>query len=61
MERVKDVLSEAVCENGVYDEGIIGNEVDKVQIFDVLSLFAIKMGHKRECHSRNIKPYDIHL
>lgn len=30
---VKDVLSEAVCQGGVYDEAIIRNEVDKIQVF----------------------------
>lgn len=35
---VQDILAEAVCQNGVYDEGIIRNEVDKVQIYDAFIL-----------------------
>lgn len=31
---IQDVLGEAVCQNEVYDESSIRNEVDKVQIFD---------------------------
>jgi site-specific DNA recombinase len=31
---IQDVLGEAVCQNEVYDENSIRNEVDKVQIFD---------------------------
>lgn len=32
---VQDTLGEAVCKNGAYDESIIRNEVDKVQVFGV--------------------------
>ena len=35
---VQDTLSEAVCQNGVYDESIIRNEVDKIQVFDTYIL-----------------------
>ena len=35
---VKDTLGEAVCQNGVYDEAIIRNKVDKVQVFDAFIL-----------------------
>jgi site-specific DNA recombinase len=35
---VHDTLSMAICQNGAYDEGIIRNEVDKVQIFDTYIL-----------------------
>jgi site-specific DNA recombinase len=33
-EWVKKVMSENVCQTGVYDENIIRNKVDKIQIFD---------------------------
>ena len=29
-EKIKKVLSEAICENSVYDEGVIRNNVDKI-------------------------------
>jgi len=35
---VQDVLGKAVCQNGVYDEGIIRKEVDKVRISDTFIL-----------------------
>lgn len=35
---VHDTLSMAICQNGAYDEGIIRNGVDKVQIFDTYIL-----------------------
>lgn len=35
---IQDVLGEAVCVNGAYDETIIRNEVDKIQVFDVYIL-----------------------
>lgn len=37
-ELVKEVLGEVVCDNGSYDENIIGNEIAKVQIFDAFIL-----------------------
>lgn len=30
----QDVLSEAGCQGGVYDEAIIRSKVDKIQVFD---------------------------
>lgn len=35
---VQDALGEAICQNGVYDEGIIRNEIDKIRIFDMYIL-----------------------
>jgi site-specific DNA recombinase len=35
---VYDILGEAICRNGVYDEGIIREEVDKIQVFDAYIL-----------------------
>lgn len=37
---VQDTLSEIICQNGAYDEGIIRNEVDKIQVFgDYILIF----------------------
>lgn len=36
--RVQDTLSKIICEGGAYDEDIIRNEVDKIQVFDVFIL-----------------------
>jgi len=38
------VTGEAVCHNGSYNEGIIRNEVDKIQVFDTYILIFIKDG-----------------
>lgn len=35
---VQDTLGVAVCQNGVYDEGVIKNEVEKIQVFDAYIL-----------------------
>lgn len=35
---VQDTLGVAVCQNGVYDEGVIRNEVDKIRFFDAYIL-----------------------
>lgn len=29
-----DILGEVICRNGVYDEGIVRNEVNKIQVFE---------------------------
>ena len=31
---VQDTLSEAVCQDGIYDESIIRSEIDKIQVID---------------------------
>lgn len=43
---VYDILGEAVCWNGVYDEGIVRNEVDKIQVFNTFVLIFRKNGLK---------------
>lgn len=44
---MQDTLSEAACSNGIYDEGKIRNEIDKVQIFDtVILIFRINGAHE---------------
>lgn len=35
---LQDTLGVAVCQGGAYDEGIIRNEVDKIQVFDAFIL-----------------------
>lgn len=35
---LQNTLIKAICKNGVYDEGIIRNEVDKIQVFDIFIL-----------------------
>ena len=45
---VQDILCEAVCQKGAYDEGIIKNEVDKVQIFDTFILIVRNNGSQEK-------------
>lgn len=37
---VQDILGEAVCRNGIYDDVKIRNEVDKIQVFDTRILIS---------------------
>ena len=41
---VQDTLSEIICQNGVYDERIIRNEVDKIQVFGAFIMIFLKNG-----------------
>ena len=50
---VQDTLCEAVCQNGVYDEGIIRNEVDKIQVFDTYILIFRTDGSREKITFRN--------
>ncbi|GAB6170737.1 hypothetical protein JCM15765_02150 [Paradesulfitobacterium aromaticivorans] len=43
-EWVKSNIHETVCEDGVYDEGVIRNKVDRIQIFDMYILICYKNG-----------------
>ncbi len=43
-EWMQDILSAAVCQSGVYDENVIRNEVDKIQVFDEFILIRYKNG-----------------
>ncbi|MGE4273730.1 MAG: recombinase family protein [Desulfitobacterium sp.] len=43
---VKDVLGEVICQNGVYDEGIIKNEVNKIQIYLLYIMICYKNGEQ---------------
>lgn len=37
---VKNILGEATCQNGTYDESIVRNKVDKIQAFDAFILIS---------------------
>jgi len=39
---LQDILGEVVCQNGVYDEGVVRNEVDRMQIFDMYIMICYK-------------------
>lgn len=41
---VQDILGATLCQNGAYDEGIIRNAVDKIQVFDTFILIYYKNG-----------------
>nr|WP_278183727.1 recombinase family protein [Ruminiclostridium cellulolyticum] len=41
---VQNALTKDVCQNGVYDEGIIRNKVDEIKIFDSYSMVCYKNG-----------------
>jgi site-specific DNA recombinase len=43
---VQDVLSKSICRGGAYDESIIRNEVDKIQIFNTYILISFKAGQR---------------
>ena len=50
---VQDTLGEAVCQNGVYDEGVIRNEVDKIQVFDAFILIYCTDGSQEKRSFQN--------
>ena len=50
---IQDVLGEAVCQNEVYDESSIRNEVDKVQIFETFILISCNDGSQEKRSFRN--------
>ncbi len=43
---IQDVLAEAVCENGGYDEGIIRNKVARIQIYNLYTMISYKNGEQ---------------
>lgn len=45
-EWVQDILGTTLCQNGAYDEGIVRNEVDKMQVFNTFVLIFRKNGLK---------------
>jgi len=49
---IQDTLSEALCQNVVYDENIIRSEVDKIQVFDTFILIFRTDGHRIKEHYR---------
>lgn len=42
-----------VCENGVYDEGIIRNKVDKIQIFNAYVMICYENGSQEKMSFKN--------
>lgn len=47
-EWIKKVLSETVCENGTYDESVIRDIVDKIQVFNSYIMICYKNGENRQ-------------
>jgi len=43
---IHDTLEQAICQNGMYDEGIIRNKVDKIQVFDTYIMICYKNGEQ---------------
>lgn len=43
---ILDTLNEAVCENGIYDESVVRDEVDKIKVFDTFILIYVKNRHQ---------------
>jgi site-specific DNA recombinase len=50
---IRDTLGVAICQNGAYDEGIIRNEVDKIQVFGDYILIFRKDGLQDKRSSQN--------
>lgn len=50
---VQDTLGAALCQNGAYDEGMLRNEVDKIQVFDAYILIFRADGSKDKRSFRN--------
>ena len=45
---IQDTLKQAICQNGIYDEGIIRNQVDKIQVFDAFILILCADGSQEK-------------
>ena len=45
---VQDILGEAVCSNGVYDESIARNQIDKIKVFDTFVLIFLRNGYQEK-------------
>ena len=45
---ILDTLSEAVCENGIYDESVVRDEVDKIKVFDTFILIIKNNGSQKK-------------
>lgn len=50
---LQDTLGAAVCQNSVYDEGVIRNEVDKIEVFDAYMLIFCTDGSQDKRPFRN--------
>jgi len=47
-ECIKKVLGEMVCENGVYNEGIIRDRINRLQVFEACILLFYKKGSQEK-------------
>lgn len=45
---IQNALSETICQNGVYDERIVRDEVDKIEVFDTFILIIKNTGSHEE-------------
>lgn len=45
---IKDILGEAVYKNGIYDEGVVRNGVEKIQVFDTFILMFLDDGSQKK-------------
>jgi site-specific DNA recombinase len=45
---IQDILGEAVCSNGVYDESIARIEIDKIKVFDTFVLIFLRNGYQEK-------------
>ena len=53
---VQNTMSKAVCQNRAYDEDVIRNEVDKIQVFDAFIFIFHKDGSKEKKSFQNGRP-----
>ena len=56
---LQDTLCVAICQNGVYDEGVIRNEVDKIQVFDTFILIYVRTELIFKCLFRKVSQLRI--
>lgn len=52
---VQDILGATLCQNGAYDESIIRNDVDKIQVFDAF-IQIYRKDRPQEKNSRITEP-----
>ena len=45
---VQDILGKDVCKNGIYDESVIRDEVDKIKVFDTFILIIKNNGYQEK-------------
>ncbi len=45
---IQDILSKSVCQNGIYNESLVRDEVDKIQVFDTYILIIKNNGSQEK-------------